>query len=72
MVDLRVAPAVRGQAFNITVNGTLLVAYSGETVAGALLAAGVKTFRKTDETGPQLGGIHRTSMLDMHSRISYE
>jgi len=55
MVDLRVAPAGRGQAFDISVNGTRLQAYPGETVAGALLAAGINIFRKTDETGRERG-----------------
>lgn len=37
----------RGEGFEIYVNGEPVVAYHGETVAGALLAAGVKHNRLT-------------------------
>jgi len=42
------SPAVeRGQAVTITVDGDPLSAYMGETIAGALLAAGRKAWRRT-------------------------
>ena len=37
----------RGRPVNITVDGKALEAYEGETVATALLAAGIRTFRLT-------------------------
>jgi predicted molibdopterin-dependent oxidoreductase YjgC len=37
----------RGRPVNITVDGKALEAYEGETVAAALLAAGIYTFRLT-------------------------
>lgn len=41
-------PAVqRGEPITITVDGKPVEAYLGETVATALLAAGIRTFRKT-------------------------
>ncbi|MCW5707782.1 (2Fe-2S)-binding protein [Shinella sp.] len=55
MIDLRVAPVKRGQPFDISVNGMPVRAYPGETVAGALLAAGMNVFRKTRETGRERG-----------------
>ncbi|MGQ3215198.1 MAG: (2Fe-2S)-binding protein [Shinella sp.] len=55
MMDLRVTPVNRGHAFTISVNGKAVPAYPGETVAGALLAAGMNIFRKTDETGRERG-----------------
>lgn len=50
-MDLRVTSVDRGQPFEIFVNGMPFRAYQGETVAGVLLAAGIQTFRHTDETG---------------------
>lgn len=41
-------PAIqRGKALNITVDGKPIEAYQGETVAAAMLAAGIRTFHKT-------------------------
>ncbi len=41
-------PAVqRGKPITITVDGKPVEAYLGETVAATLLAAGIRTFRKT-------------------------
>lgn len=37
----------RGRPVNITVDGKALEAYEGETVAAAMLAAGIYTFRLT-------------------------
>ena len=39
----------RGKPVNITVNGTSIEAYQGETVAAALLAAGIRTVRKSQK-----------------------
>jgi sarcosine oxidase subunit alpha len=41
-------PAVqRGKPVNITVDGKPIEAYQGETVAAAMLAAGIQTFNKS-------------------------
>lgn len=41
-------PAVkRGEPVNITVDGKAIEAYQGETVAAAMLAAGIRTFNKS-------------------------
>ena len=46
--DLRIWKDVqRGQAFEIEVDGSPVVAYEGETVAAALMAAGVRTTKRT-------------------------
>lgn len=37
----------RGRQFEIEVDGRPIVAYEGETVAAALLASGIRTFRHT-------------------------
>lgn len=37
----------RGKALQITVDGKLVTAYAGETVASALLAAGIRVLRHT-------------------------
>ena len=42
----------RPPAFAIDVDGTSVPAHPGETVAAALLAAGIRAFRTTD-TGPR-------------------
>ena len=41
MMERRVGPVSRGEAFEIFVNGRAVPAYQGETIAGALLAAGI-------------------------------
>lgn len=38
---------VRGQRFEIEVDGRAIVAYKGETIAAALTAAGIHTLRRT-------------------------
>jgi NADH dehydrogenase/NADH:ubiquinone oxidoreductase subunit G len=43
----------RGQAVTITVDGEPLSAYMGETIAGALLAAGRKAWRRTSHGQPR-------------------
>lgn len=46
--DLRIRKDVqRGQAFEIEVDGLPVVAYEGETVAAALMAAGIRTTNQT-------------------------
>jgi predicted molibdopterin-dependent oxidoreductase YjgC len=48
------SPAVeRGQAITITVDGVPLPAYEGETIAGALLAAGRRAWRRTSHGQPR-------------------
>ena len=37
----------RGRQFEIEVDGQKIVAYEGETVAAAAMAAGLRTFRRT-------------------------
>ena len=45
----------RGQAFFFHFEGRELTAYPGETVAGALLAAGVRTLRRAEQGGDGRG-----------------
>ena len=46
--DLRIwKDVLRGQAFEIEVDGVPVVAYEGETVAAALIAAGIRTTNRT-------------------------
>lgn len=45
----------RGKAINIFVDGEPLRAYPGETVAGALLAVGRRTWRRTRNQGAPRG-----------------
>jgi predicted molibdopterin-dependent oxidoreductase YjgC len=46
--DLRIQGRVsRGQSFTIQVNGKPVTAYPGETLAAAMLAAGLRIFRHT-------------------------
>lgn len=41
-------PAIqRGERVNLTVDGKSIEAYQGETVAAAMLAAGIRTFHKS-------------------------
>lgn len=41
-------PAIqRGERINLTVDGKPIDAYKGETVAAAMLAAGIRTFHKS-------------------------
>ncbi len=50
MKSLRLASINRGQPFEIEVDGKLIDAYQGETVATAMLAAGIRSFCE-DEYG---------------------
>ena len=43
----------RGQAVTITVDGTPVQAYPGETIAGALLANGRRAWRRTESGQPR-------------------
>lgn len=43
----------RGQAVNITVDGVPIKAYSGETIAGALLARGQRAWHRTLHGNPR-------------------
>ncbi len=54
-VDRRIKHIDRGAPFEICVNGRLIPAYAGETVAGALMASGIDIFRTSVETGAGRG-----------------
>ncbi len=45
----------RGPALNVTVNGTAVEAYDGETIAAVLLAAGLWQLRRTRRRGEPRG-----------------
>lgn len=47
----------RGKSFEIEVNGEKVLAYEGETIAAALLAAGKRIFRKTVRKGEPRGAF---------------
>lgn len=54
--DLRIATGVeRGDRFEIELDGRPIPAYEGETVAAALMAAGITTFRHTARRGSPRG-----------------
>lgn len=54
--DLRIQQGVtRGQPFLIQVNGQMVTAYPGETIASVLLAAGWHKFRHTALSGEPRG-----------------
>lgn len=54
MMRLGTPPEVeRGQAITITLDGVPLPAYMGETIAGALLAAGRRAWRRTSHGQPR-------------------
>lgn len=51
---MRIEPKTeRGQAVTITVDGVLVQAYLGETIAGALLAQGQRAWRRTSQGEPR-------------------
>lgn len=63
----------RGKTFEIEVNGEKILAYEGETIAAALLAAGKRVFRKTakhkDPRGAYCGmGICFDCMMIVNGR----
>ena len=43
----------RGKSITININGTLQTAYEGETIGGALLAAGQRSWRHTRHGHPR-------------------
>ena len=45
----------RGEPIDLLVDGETIKAYAGETIAGALTAAGRKVFRHTSKTGAPRG-----------------
>ena len=45
----RLGESARDQRFNVLVDGEPVEARAGETIAGALLAAGRRTIRRTDK-----------------------
>ena len=55
MLGRRIEKGIRhGQPLEIEVDGKKIVAYQGETVATALIAAGLRTFRRTvDKNEPR-------------------
>ena len=55
MADLRIASLTRGAKITIVVNGQACIAYEGETVHAALLAAGYRVLRKTAKTNQPRG-----------------
>lgn len=56
MVNRRIEKGVqRGQPLEIEVDGKKIIAYQGETVAAALIAAGLRTLRRTVEKNEPRG-----------------
>ena len=56
MADSRVTVGVeRGDRFEIDVDGDKLIAFQGETIAAALVAAGKMIFRRTTKKGESRG-----------------
>ncbi len=54
--DLRIRNGIeRGSRFEIEVDGKPVTAYEGETVAAALMAAGITVFRHTAKQGTPRG-----------------
>ncbi len=51
----RRAVVERGEPIDLLVDGEVITAYAGETVAGALTAAGRRVFRHTERTGAPRG-----------------
>jgi len=58
MIDRRIQAGVeRGKCFEIEVDGEKILAYEGETIAAALLAAGKRISRKTTKR-EELRGVY--------------
>ena len=54
--DLRIKQKItRGQSFHIQVNGKVVTAYPGETIATILMAEGFQDFRHTARSGEPRG-----------------
>ncbi len=51
--DLRTAQVVRGEPFDVIVNGRRVLAYPGETVAAVLLAVGLRVFNHASDGSPR-------------------
>jgi predicted molibdopterin-dependent oxidoreductase YjgC len=51
----REAVVQRGEPIDLLVDGEVIKAYAGETIAGALTAAGRRVFRHTEGTGAPRG-----------------
>lgn len=51
-------PGPRGEPFTLTVDGAAVTAHPGETVAAALLAAGVEEFRTGRDGAPRAPFCH--------------
>ena len=53
---MRVVQGVgRGEAFAFTLDGRAIEAFPGETIAAAVLAAGIRTLRRTEKSGRPRG-----------------
>ncbi len=55
MVAQRIKGIERETPITLTVNGQPVQAYAGESIAAALMAAGVRAFRCTEATGSPRG-----------------
>ncbi len=55
--DLRIPSISRGRGIKVFVNGREVLAYEGETVLAALIAAGRRTFRKSLHNGEGRGAF---------------
>ena len=74
-VDLRIAGSQRGQPFTFCFAGREIRAYEGETIAAALLAAGVRQFRQTSGRGAQRGmfcnmGVCYDCLVEIDGRLN--
>jgi D-hydroxyproline dehydrogenase subunit gamma len=54
---LRISSISRGRKIKIFVNGREVVAYEGETVLAALIAAGLRTLRRSRHSGEGRGPL---------------
>lgn len=75
MQDLRIPSIARGPRVNIFVNGREVAAYRGETVLAALVAAGMKTMRKShvdrEVRGPLCGmGVCYECQVSINGRAN--
>jgi D-hydroxyproline dehydrogenase subunit gamma len=73
MQDLRIPSIFRGPKITILVNGREVVAYQGETVLAALIAAGWRTLRKShilrEGRGPLCGtGLCYECLVSVNGR----
>lgn len=53
--EARIPDVRRGEPIDLLVDGEVITAYDGETIAAALTAAGVRVFRHTAERGEPRG-----------------